>query len=163
MKRLFAKMGIHNREKFFAVMWQFIKFGIVGVSNTLISLAIYYIFVFISKDLYLWGQVVGWVVSVFNAFYWNNKYVFRSEKTGFRSVLNRLFKTYLTYGATFLLTTCLLYTSLPVCCLAGPKPQNVPAGSIKFSLPVIRTSICPFGQTGKHPGHVRNFYGIIIP
>ena len=52
--------------------------------------------------------------------------------------------------------------SLPVCCLAGPKPQNVPAGSIKFSLPVIRTSICPFGQTGKHPGHVRNFYGIIM-
>ena len=114
MKRLFAKMGIHNREKFFAVMWQFIKFGIVGVSNTLISLAIYYIFVFISKDLYLWGQVVGWVVSVFNAFYWNNKYVFRSEKTGFRSVLNRLFKTYLTYGATFLLTTVLLYLEVDV-------------------------------------------------
>lgn len=114
MKRLFAKMGIHNREEFFTLMWQFIKFGIVGVSNTLISLAIYYIFVFISKDLYLWGQVVGWVVSVFNAFYWNNKYVFRSEKTGFRSVLNRLFKTYLTYGATFLLTTVLLYLEVDV-------------------------------------------------
>ena len=107
-------MGIHNREEFFTLMWQFIKFGIVGVSNTLISLAIYYIFVFISKDLYLWGQVVGWVVSVFNAFYWNNKYVFRSEKTGFRSVLNRLFKTYLTYGATFLLTTVLLYLEVDV-------------------------------------------------
>ena len=114
MKRLFDKMGIHNREEFFTVMWQFIKFGIVGVSNTLISLAIYYIFVFISKDLYLWGHVVGWVVSVFNAFYWNNKYVFRSEKTGFRSVLNRLFKTYLTYGATFLLTTVLLYLEVDV-------------------------------------------------
>ena len=107
-------MGIHNREEFFTVLWQFIKFGIVGVSNTLISLAIYYIFVFISKDLYLWGQVVGWVVSVFNAFFWNNKYVFRSEKTGFRAVLKRLLKTYLTYGATFLLTTVLLYLEVDV-------------------------------------------------
>lgn len=114
MKNLLAKMGIHNREEFFTVLWQFIKFGIVGVSNTLISLAIYYIFVFISKDLYLWGQVVGWVVSVFNAFFWNNKYVFRSEKTGFRAVLKRLLKTYLTYGATFLLTTVLLYLEVDV-------------------------------------------------
>lgn len=95
-------------------MWQFIKFGIVGVSNTLISLAIYYIFVFISKDLYLWGQVVGWVVSVFNAFYWNNKYVFRSGKNRFLVCLKPAFQNYLTYGATFLLTTVLLYLEVDV-------------------------------------------------
>ncbi len=109
MKKLLAKFGIHNREEFFRVLWQFIKFSIVGVSNTLISLGIYYIFVFISADLYMWGQVAGWVVSVLNAFFWNNKYVFQSEHSDLKSILKRLLKTYMTYGATFLLTTVLLY------------------------------------------------------
>lgn len=98
-----------NRQQLFSLALQFIKFGIVGVSNTLISLAIYYLFVFVSKDLYLWGNVVGWVVSVLNAFYWNNKYVFKSEKSGWKDVVRRLLKNYLTYGATFLLSTLLLW------------------------------------------------------
>ena len=114
MKILLARLGIHNREDFFKAARQFIKFGIVGLSNTLVSLAIYYIFVLINRDLYLWGQVVGWVVSVLNAFYWNNKYVFRTEKRDFISVLKRLLRTYMTYGATFLLTTLLLYLEVDV-------------------------------------------------
>lgn len=91
---------------------QFIKFGIVGVSNTLISLAIYYIFVWVSKDLYMWGNIVGWVVSVFNAFYWNNKYVFKSEHQDWKSTLIRLGKNYLTYGSTFLLATAMLFIEI---------------------------------------------------
>ena len=90
--------------RFRTVAVQFIKFGIVGVSNTLISLAIYYIFVWISKDLYMWGNVVGWIVSVYNAFYWNNKYVFKSEKQDWKSKLTRIEKNYLSYGSTFLLS-----------------------------------------------------------
>lgn len=98
--------------RFRTVAVQFIKFGIVGVSNTLISLAIYYIFVWISKDLYMWGNVVGWIVSVYNAFYWNNKYVFKSEKQDWKSKLTRLAKNYLSYGSTFLLSTALLFVEV---------------------------------------------------
>lgn len=103
---------LESSEKYKDLVVQFIKFGIVGVSNTLISLAIYYIFVWISKDLYMWGNVVGWVVSVFNAFYWNNKYVFKSEKQDWKSNLTRLAKNYLTYGSTFLLSTALLFVEV---------------------------------------------------
>jgi len=88
---------------------QFIKFGIVGVSNTLVSFAVYYIFIWIDPKLYLIGSALGWVVSVANAFYWNNKYVFKGGRSDRRSLLKRLGKTYVSYGATFLLTTALLY------------------------------------------------------
>ncbi len=88
---------------------QFIKFGIVGVSNTLLNLAIYYLFVYIDPALYLWGQVVGWAISVLNAFYWNNKYVFKDGSSGWQSLLKRLGRTYITYGSTLLLSTLLLW------------------------------------------------------
>ena len=84
---------------------QFIKFGIVGVSNTLVSFAVYYIFIWIDPKLYLIGSALGWVVSVANAFYWNNKYVFKGGRSDRRSLLKRLGKTYVSYGATFLLTS----------------------------------------------------------
>ncbi len=88
---------------------QFIKFGLVGVSNTLLSLAVYYIFLWINADLYLVGNIAGWLVSVANAFFWSQKYVFVSEKASLASTLKKLLKTYCSYGATFLLSTLLLY------------------------------------------------------
>lgn len=88
---------------------QFIKFGAVGILNTLISLIIYYFFLYIDKRLYLIGKTIGWIVSVGNAFFWNNKFVFFSESNTWKDTLAKLKKTYLSYGATFLLTIILLY------------------------------------------------------
>lgn len=85
---------------------QFIKFGIVGVSNTLISLLIYYIFIFINKDLYLIGNTVGFIIGVLNSYYWNNKYVFKKNS---KSITFPLVKTFLAYGSTFILGTFMLY------------------------------------------------------
>lgn len=99
-----------NREN----LLQFLKFGIVGVSNTLVSLAVYYLFLWVNPALYLVGNVAGWVISVANAFYWNHKYVFRSGNEGVSTTLKKLGKTYLTYGATFLLSTGLLYLEVDV-------------------------------------------------
>ena len=42
IKRLLDKFNIHSKEDFWKFVWQFVKFGLVGVSNTLISLAVYY-------------------------------------------------------------------------------------------------------------------------
>lgn len=86
---------------------QFIKFGIVGASNTAISLGIYYLFIFLNKDLYLIGSIVGFFVSVLNSYYWNNKYVFKSQGIG--STMKKLLKTYISYGSTALLSTLLLF------------------------------------------------------
>lgn len=93
---------------------QFIKFGIVGVSNTLISLLVYYIVLWINEDWYLAGNVAGWVISVANAFFWNERYVFTQQKRDFRSMVKRIGKTYLSYGATFLLSTVLLYLEVDI-------------------------------------------------
>lgn len=93
---------------------QFIKFSIVGVSNTMVSLAIYYLFLWINSRLYLLGNVMGWIISVANAFYWNNKYVFGQKSESGAALLKKLGKTYLCYGATFLLSTVMLYLEVDV-------------------------------------------------
>lgn len=81
---------------------QFIKFGIVGLSNTMISYVIYTICVCLGAN-YLVGNLVGFVVSVLNSFYWNNKYVFKSEEGQTRSWLATLIKTFAAYAGTGLL------------------------------------------------------------
>ena len=42
-----------------AALLQFLKFGIVGISNTVVSLLIYYGFLWLDADCYLWGNAVG--------------------------------------------------------------------------------------------------------
>ena len=95
-------------------MMQFLKFGIVGISNTFLSLLIYYIFIWIDENLYLIGNIVGWLISVANAFFWNNKYVFMSESSGWRGTLKKIGKTYFRYGATFLISTGMLYLEIDI-------------------------------------------------
>ena len=56
--------------------WQFIKFGMVGASNTLISLVIYYIGLYLNVH-YVLSNVLGFIAGTLNAYYWNNKYVFK--------------------------------------------------------------------------------------
>lgn len=94
-----------NRDNWKTVLGQFVKFGIIGVSNTLISTAVYYLFIWISTELYFVGNVAGWIVSVFNSFYWNNRFVFKDSQF---SWWKKLFRTYLAYGASFLLGSVLL-------------------------------------------------------
>lgn len=85
---------------------QFIKFGIVGLSNTAISLFIYYIFIYFNKNWYLIGNTIGFFISVLNSYYWNHKYVFdKKEKGHIKSIL----KTLISYGFTFILSTGLLF------------------------------------------------------
>lgn len=93
------------RENIFQTFWQFIKFGIVGLSNTAISLGIYYLFIWINRNLYLIGNAVGFVVSVLNSYFWNSKYVFRKKD----EKLKTLVKTFLAYSTNLLIGTILLY------------------------------------------------------
>lgn len=93
---------------------QFIKFGVVGVSSTLVSFSVYYVVLWINVDWYLAGNIAGWVISVVNAFYWNNKYVFKKDKDSIRTLLKKLGKSYLSYGSTLLLGTLLLYLEVDI-------------------------------------------------
>lgn len=92
-------------HKFIPIIKQFIKFGLVGVSNTLISLGTYYLLYFWGVN-YLIANTAGFVISVLNSYYWNNKYVFKKTQNG---NLKPLIKTFMSYGVTFLLSTALLF------------------------------------------------------
>lgn len=87
---------------------QFIKFGLVGVSNTLISEAVYVIIV-LFKGNYLFASFMGFVISVLNAYYWSSKYVFKENEDGEKRVWWKvLLKTYVAYFWGFLVNLCLL-------------------------------------------------------
>lgn len=112
MRSLLRLLGAKNKEEFMALLKQFIKFGLVGVSNTAVSMAVYYIFLFIDPELYMVGSVVGTIVSIANAFYWNDKFVFAGNRQDWRSKLKRLGKTYVSYGGTSILSNVLLWVEV---------------------------------------------------
>ena len=96
---------------------QFVKFGIVGVSNTFISYFIYLISLGLLRRIsimeecdYLIAQIISFILSVLWSFYWNNKMVFTLDEDQERNLLKALAKTYVSYSFTGLfLSTILLY------------------------------------------------------
>lgn len=84
---------------------QFIKFGCVGFSNTIISLAVYYLLVWFGW-LYVLAYAMGFLVSVLNAYFWNSKFVFTNsmEKDHHKA----FFKMLLSYLGSFFLSTVLI-------------------------------------------------------
>lgn len=94
---------------------QFIKFGIVGMSNTVISYAIYVLALFVlqiasvSENIdYLIAQIIAFILSVLWSFYWNNKYVFDNTNTEERNIFEALLKTYISYAFTGLFLNSIL-------------------------------------------------------
>lgn len=111
VKRLQDKFNVHSKKEFFALVWQFIKFGIVGFSNTLISLAVYYILVFFGWN-YLLANTMGFLISVCNAFFWNYRYVFK-DKTE-TSIPKSFSKVFITYGISCLVSTFLIWLMVDI-------------------------------------------------
>ena len=86
---------------------QFIKYGLVGFSNTMIAYIVYALCVYMGIH-YLLANTVGFTVSVINAYYWNNKYVFTKNEEEYRSPWRTLAKTFMTYGFSELVLTSFL-------------------------------------------------------
>ena len=82
---------------------QFLKFCVVGLSNTVISLAVYYIILYFGAH-YVIASILSFIISVLNAYYWNYKYVFNTKS----DILKSLIKTYTSYGFSYVLSTTLL-------------------------------------------------------
>lgn len=84
---------------------QFAKFGIVGVSNTVISYLLnIFVLLFLKSANVSWdyiaGNIVAFVLSVLWSFYWNNRFVFTVESGKKRNLGKALLKTYMAYGFT---------------------------------------------------------------
>ncbi|MDE7434570.1 MAG: GtrA family protein [Lachnospiraceae bacterium] len=88
-------------------LMQFVKFGIVGVSNSVLSYVLYALSLFVLQKAeiavewnYLIAQAISFVLSVLWSFYWNQKYVFVLEDGKQRSMFKALLKTYVSYSFT---------------------------------------------------------------
>lgn len=92
-----------------AAVIQFIKFGIVGVSNTLVNYLVYLLFFSIGVP-YLIANALGFIVSVLNAYFWGSRFVFKEDKTRQRRVWWKvLLKTYASYLLGFFINSFLLW------------------------------------------------------
>lgn len=95
--------GIEIQSKTKTTFIQFVKFGIVGVSNTLMSYMINVIVLLllapknISWDYFV-ANIVSFLISVLWSFFWNYSFVF--EKKENKNVWIMLLKTYISYGVT---------------------------------------------------------------
>lgn len=103
-----------NETQWEALM-QFVKFGIVGLSNTVISYVIYVgtLILFQKNNLipsvdYLVAQVIAFILSVLWSFYWNNKFVFEKADNEERNIVHALIKTYISYAFTGLFLNSIL-------------------------------------------------------
>ena len=83
---------------------QFVRFGIVGASNTVISYLLYVISLLVMRKLkvspsvdYLIAQFIGFVLSVLWSFYWNRKMVFKADNDKV-PWFQALVKTYISYA-----------------------------------------------------------------
>lgn len=103
--RFFKVLSLSHKDEGYKLIIQFLKFGIVGFSNTFIFLAIYYILIYTGIN-YIAANTIAFMISVLNAYYWNSKYVFK--KAGEYNI-NLVIKTFISYGATFILSTVLLF------------------------------------------------------
>lgn len=106
--RLFRIQMTREREE---TLRQFIKFGVVGVSNTLISY-ITYVVCLAAGMHYVVGSVLGFIISVINSFYWNSRYVFIQEEKDFFSIVKAFVKMVLSYSFTGLILNNILLIML---------------------------------------------------
>ncbi|MBB2182853.1 GtrA family protein [Lachnospiraceae bacterium MD1] len=104
-RAFFKMLHINMKESTYKVLLQFIKFGIVGVSNTLVYYILNLITLLLVRDLalekdYIIGNIIGFILSVLWSFYWNNKLVFKKEESEKRNLYVALARTYASYAFT---------------------------------------------------------------
>lgn len=94
---------------------QFVKFSLIGLSNTLVSyityigsLLLFNHFNFVPNVDYLIAQVIAFILSVLWSFYWNSQFVFDVDKTNPHALFSALIKTYISYAFTGLFLNSIL-------------------------------------------------------
>ena len=108
LKALLGIFRIHISDSFFQNIVQFIKFGLVGVSNTLISYCVYAgtVWTFhrrniFPKEGYLLAQVGAFFLSATWSYCMNNYFTFQDRcKKTIREWILGLFKTFASYSFT---------------------------------------------------------------
>lgn len=95
-----------SKTNLFNTGLQFLKFSSVGFINVIITLCIYYAGLWIGIN-YLVSYIVGYIFGIFNAFFWNDRYVFRGEKDN--NKINAFTKMACSYTLSILFSTALIW------------------------------------------------------
>ncbi len=138
LRFFFRLIGKELTDPFFASFMQFVKFGLVGVTNALVNYVVYLLTLFFLRavgwapriDNYI-ALAVAYIVSVLWSFLWNNTLVFKKEEGRERNLLAALLKCYATYFFTgVVLNQFLLYLWLNVFHVS------------EFIAPILNSIIC---------------------
>src|SRR6201987_635980 len=78
-KRVPDSVASASRHRSVPLLLQFIKFGIVGVSNTLLTFAVYTLLLKVFGVWYLLASAVGFAVGAVNGFLLNCRWTFRGH------------------------------------------------------------------------------------
>lgn len=106
IQKVLSVLPISISDKTADNILQFVKFGIVGVTNTAISYVLNIAVLFLMKPLnvswdFMAGNVVSFLLSVLWSSYWNKRFVFTEEREVKNiSFLKILLKAYISYGFT---------------------------------------------------------------
>jgi putative flippase GtrA len=87
---------------------QFIKFGIVGVSNTLLTALTIWILMNVFHCSDYFSNITGYVVGLINSFIWNRRWTFESNT----KVKDTIFKFIITFAISYALQLGNLYLLL---------------------------------------------------
>lgn len=124
----------YGRYPFFKVLGQFVRFGLVGIANTLISLGVYWICYYAFHLHYQISNIIGFVVSVTNAYYWNNRYVFRDhDRKDLSEHLKTYGKVFACYGLTYFTGAILLVVWVE---RLGISPGLAPVINLLITIPL---------------------------
>lgn len=115
LKKIYKLFGKNFNEKKANVFLQFIRFGIVGLSNTLISYLTYLFVLLFLKQInyfigfdYIVSQGIAFFIGVIWSFLLNNKFVFGNKEN--KNLLITFLKVLISYSFTGLfLNSLLLY------------------------------------------------------
>ena len=108
---------------------QLFKFGLVGILNNIISLAVYYVVITIHQEWYLIGNVLGFLISTLNAWVMNSRFVFQTKK---RTAKDTFIRTYAAYIVSLGLSTALLYVFVE---RLGIDARLAPVGCLMITVP----------------------------
>lgn len=138
-----------KKQNKMAGLWQFIKFGMVGVMNTLVNYTVYSICYYVFHANVHVANVMGFIISVFTAFLLQSRFVFKESADGEHRVWWQvLIKTYISYAFTGLfLTEVLLILWLNVLNIGqylSPVTEWLAGFGMNFTPKDLAVSIAPF-------------------
>ena len=120
---------------------QFVRFGLVGLSSTVIAYGIFVVSLFLLQHFhvfphydYLVAQFISFALSVLWSFIWNNRFVFKEQEGESRNLWRTLLKTYVSYSFTGLfLSSALSYLWVDV---IGIPKLYAPIINLLFTVPL---------------------------